>query len=266
VGRQRKTDSKPEPFAGDLVYSSLRTAKSNKPGQSVHLTLRFGQERFRFERLGITLADLYVGIRRAFLNFSLNDCLMPDEDWAVDPPIEVGRAISRTVGDSHSSKRQTSKSAKSSVGASLSSDAVPGGKLSSKIEVAVAEKIEQQAAEMVSDEFERTLQFVSARGGPRNPSWDIGCPPDDTILRGALFKDQHFCRVVATGDHPHATVSLEIPKNGLVIKDQTGAFDFLPNKRALTRMLLSQAFCKQPLLLIDTKFGEEFEFGRAGVE
>jgi hypothetical protein len=241
-------------FSGDLVYSSIRTAKSNKPGHSVHLTLRFGEQRFHFQKLGVTIADLYVGVCHAFLNFGLNDCVMPDEDWAIDPPIEVERAVDRVVGDTHSGKQHRSASSKGSLKGAVSA-AAPTGESGAEVEVATAESTEQQTRETVSDQFARTLSFVTARGGPGNPSWDIGCPSDDRILRGALFKDQHFCRVVPTGDTPQATVTLEIPKDGLVIKDKTGAYDLLPNKRALTRMLLSREFCQEPLLLIESEFG-----------
>jgi hypothetical protein len=252
----KSKSKKPELFKGDLVYSSLRTAESNKPGLNVHFTLRFGEQRFHVQKLGYTALDLFVGVRHAFLNFSLEDCSMPDEDWAIDPPIETNREVSRVVGASKANSAQSEDASKASLGVKVAGGAIPTGELTSTGEVAISEARESKSTEEISDEFERTISFVTARGGPDNPSWDIRPPSDELILRGALFKDQRFSRVVLTGDKPQAVVSLEIPKDGLVIKDETGAYNSLPNKLGLTRMLLTRAFCKDPLLLIATQFGE----------
>lgn len=236
-----------------LVFGALSLQRSNRPGVSLGLTIRFGIEKIWIRRLSMWRRPLRIGVREANLKFILTNALMPDDDWAFDQRLDMSLEVKRTesatltVGNEH----EASGNLKASLTGAL--DAKHGAspvKASAGWDAAIQDKSKQsgERKDEVMDEFQFQRQLVTSSGGPSNPVWNVRSLMATEVLRGPAIKTQYFARVIEDGNEPQLKLVAEIPRSGILVEDETGSFK-TPNKRTLARYMIQRALCDQPITL-----------------
>jgi hypothetical protein len=241
-----------------LVNGSLRKGRSNRKGVAVYLTLRFGEDRLSFRIAGLTLVDVGVGIRTAYLNWTLKDCSLPEGGWTLNPQIEAAVTVQRQLSDTtHRTheERERSKSA-AEIGGVLSK-AAPSVRTKADSERLRAIKSGRTETHEIKDNFKQVLCTVIARGTSSLPSWHLEVPPGHQSLRGTLIDDQRFALAIATGPSPSAQVFLEVPRHGYALKAEGGELAKTPNKWGLTRLLLQKHLLSKPIPIAEISLEEE---------
>ena len=237
----------------DLVYARLSTHQSNRPGIGLGLTIRFGLESQSFLQFGLIKRTIRVGIKEAELIFTLNDTIMPDDDWLFDEPIlpahevliEAQKLMSTKTSNqnrrqSTSTLRLDSKSSATSVGVDLDLEQLSN--------ISTDKGQSKKNDQVRSEKFRSLFLSVQALGGQENPRWLIRSPPGMEVLIGAIIKTQHFAHARPVGGSPRISLQLRIPPHAIVIESANGGFDTI-NKRIIAHRRITRDLTKEPLIL-----------------
>jgi hypothetical protein len=230
-----------------LVNGSLKKGRSNRKGVGLDLTLRFGEDRLTFTYAGITLIDVGIGIRSAFLNWTLYNCHLPEGEWMLDPKIESTLTVQRTSTDTLSQKNDDARG----LYATIACNSEPSLALVELLKLGAKRQhtrsAERTEGHEVKDTFEQVICTITARGNSHLPSWQIEAPPGRQTLRGTLLADQRFALAVGTGPHASISISLEVPRHGYLLRAECGELARAPNKWGLTRLLLQKRLLSKPI-------------------
>jgi hypothetical protein len=227
-----------------VVNGSMRKGRSNRAGEALHVTLRFGEGRLRRTIAGITCVDIWVGIESAFVNFKLHKCAMPDGDWLINPDFERSTVISYKIGEKEQTVTSQSRTQKLSANATVSPSPLTAG-----AERGTDSREEDRCSSSSEKSFNSVKHRIYPRGSSLKPSWQLTAAPGESVLRGTVLDDCRFAQIQREGAKSKIDLELEVPKHAVTVRDATGNMQKLANKWGLARILLSNVLCKKPLLL-----------------
>jgi hypothetical protein len=193
--------------------------------------------------------DVWVGISAACLNFVLTNCILPEESWAYNPAVEA-TTVQRVIIQS-ASREAESRNARRT--ANRVSFGLSGGTVGATAKSTKARERDTRNQEVAAletrDTFPHVAHLLQARGNSEAPSWHVEAPPSEPILKGTILQDMRFAQAYTVGPNPTIKVDIELPKHGVVIRDHIGNLDKLPNKKGLTKWLLTRHLCSRPIEL-----------------
>ncbi len=237
-----------------LIFGALTLQRSNRPGASVGLTIRFGLEKFWIRRR-IWPRSIRIGVREADFKFVLTDAIMPDEDWTYErlmsPRLDVKRtefSTLTTLGENQLGNDLTATLAGALKAGSKESQAEAS--LNMVRAVKKSEKNSEEQKKNITEEYSYKKPLVTSSGGPANPCWNIKSVLAKDFLRGLAIKTGYFARIVENGAAPSVSLVAEIPSTGVLVEDETGCFETL-NKRIVARRRIQKALCDHPIVLHD---------------
>ncbi|MEM9619414.1 MAG: hypothetical protein AAF936_15790 [Pseudomonadota bacterium] len=233
-----------------LISASIRKEETNRDGWAFSAPVRFNEDTITFKRFAIfknSQPTLTVAITLAHLHYKLKDCILPEDGWAFDPPIETKRETQRNTTKSNKFEHEQSETRKNNNEA-MGELNLKGGALSAKTlqEKANVDRSGKGGEHAVTDTFEKVLYYVSAAGSEISPRWSVQAPQDAmTIephyLKGVAFKDETFAYAKITGDDPVISIEAEIPARGIIIIDNEGTFA-TANKTKLGALMFKKKF------------------------
>lgn len=206
---------------------SLAFAPSNKVGKTISLTVR-GSE----GKAGWNFPTIRYAIRRFYLNFDIEDCVLPEEDWNID-----GINLSE-IEIEHQESESSGKNAQLESGWSLATSDAGSTGISLK-----SSKAKQHEASQ-GRRYSAKYQPVLAHGDAKAPQWSLSSENPLSPLLGTLIKESHFCRVEPTGIRPKVSVSFTIPYDALLFKKSDGRY-ISGNKYGIIRLILRAALCEK---------------------
>lgn len=233
-----------------LANATLVAGRSNrKSGVPVHFTLRFGEDRFVLKRLGVTLVDVTIGIRASYINFELDNCSMPEAEWAINPTAPQSLSTERVIVVTNTTAQEKAKGSKSTLDPLGATDTTILPLIKSSFESQRSQKHENRSVVETRTSFNKELFSISARGTASYPSWHIRALPDEDMLVGTLV-DNARC-VVAQPDGPKAQVRamLVVPSHGYVLRRSDGSTTNRPNRWGITKLLIKKHLLSRPHLL-----------------
>jgi hypothetical protein len=226
-----------------LVAGGFEFAPSNKEGLSFKLTLRFNEC-----KLAVPGASFRIALREVCFGLDLRNCIAPSEDWELDPPIELEIESEETIEYSDAISNEIASSANTTIGGAIATDAVMptvSGGLSSERKDSRSESV-QRSSKSNSKSIKRS---VTAAGSDVDPKWYLKSRGADDYLKGAVWRGNHFLRVIPVGESSEVDLWVSIPSYGVVVGNASGGFEKLSNRNILAKWLIKRAICDEEILL-----------------
>ena len=238
-----------------LINASIHEEQTNREGWAFSAPVRFNEDKITFSRLtllGNKKATLTVSICLAHLHYILKDCILPEDGWTYDSPIEDKRTVTREATQTEKSGREKTDSAKTNYGIDTSVSPTDA-KLEPKLnqETNKTDRSSGNVEHTIKDVYGKTVHSISAAGNEAKPRWTIEGPKDSPAsspqcLKGVVFQDGVFAFAHITGANPSIRIEVEIPQGGLMVCDEDHVFSSA-NKTKLGKLLFKKRF-------IDKKF------------
>jgi hypothetical protein len=204
-----------------LVNATVECRPSNDDQFNLFLTVRFGEDKFRFILGGISIA-----IKRAFINLPLVGCEGPEESWSFDqapkPKLRVREKV--TTREKRTGRTKGAVKARASIHPQL--------------EASAEHQDQSEEYTEIRDAFDTTLALIRARGNKSHPSWTFRVSPTDEFLEGAILKEQLLCKLRLFGENAKIHLAIEFPIDGLLVRTGNRRFGAPVNKFSVVQLLL----------------------------
>ncbi|WDI32359.1 hypothetical protein PUV54_04025 [Hyphococcus flavus] len=247
---------KEEKLPNFLISASIRKEETNRDGWSFSAPIRFNEDTITFKRFSLLSSGkptITVGLSLVHLHFILDDCVLPEDGWAFDPPIQVERKLLREATKALKGSQERATSTKSSHGAEGElSPTTPKASIKTQAEAGKTEKAGSAEEHVVKDAYNEILHYVSAAGNDKDPRWTVR-GPEGQCLNGVAFKNGPFAHAKIIGENPSIKIEADIPEYGLMISDDNHVFR-TANKVAIGKILFKKKF-----------LGRRFELTKADI-
>jgi len=194
-----------------LVNGSLERGHSNKWGAALNLTLRFGESPLQFKTKWLTLVDVTVAVRSAYLNWTLIDCRLPEEDWMFNPQVPHVVTIERetTRSTEIEADSTTTKKSGGATAIEVKPSIFPSARLGAASGKGASRRSRQTTGQTIKDTYKKETCTITARGNATLPSWQIEAPPGHDVMRGTVLDNQRFARADITGEDASDLLNLK---------------------------------------------------------
>jgi hypothetical protein len=223
-----------------LANAVLTPGRTNrKTGVPLNLTLRFGEDRFVWSKLGVELVNVTIGIRETYINFELCSCSFPEADWAVNPVQPQSVVLEQSISNVESTVVEYTKSNRSAAKPSFDiTDGMPAS--NSTFDRQKSRKNEDRSSTETRIAFSQEYFSVVARGTATSPSWHIRALPGWEMLNGTVIDNARFVVALTEGVKSQIDLVLDVPMHGYVFRADDGKMTSQPNRFGIIGLLIKK--------------------------
>lgn len=226
-----------------LVGGGFELLPSNKEGFSFRLSLRVNEC-----KLAVPGGSYRIALTEISFGLDLQNCVAPSEDWELDPPIELQIETEEVLEVSNAVLDGDDNGSNANAGLSIGTLPKP---VELSASLAVDQKITHSESRRVSQKTTQksVSRMISSAGNELEPKWFLKAKNSAEHLAGAIWKSNHFLRLVPTDSNSNVALWVSLPSHGVLVGNDAGGFEKLGNRNILARWLIKRAICNEEIVL-----------------